>query len=130
MDDDVKKDKKLYCYKQALSQPYWVQKLNDTFSFSEPIRFSLFVYGAVLGIILWTFLSTFFSFIPIAPRGIASICFGLWFGQILSEMVIDGKDFIHYLIDYLLFYINYGLKADKQYINKGMVYQKYKKKGK
>lgn len=124
MEESIRKDKKLYCYKQALSQPYWVQKLNDTFSFSNPIRFSLFVYGFVLFGISWLFLSTFFSFVSMGLRGMISVYFGVWLGQIVSETVIDGKDFIYYLIDYFLFYFNYGMRADKQYINKGLVYKK------
>lgn len=127
MEEVKRKDKHLYCYKQALSQPYWVQRLSDSFSFKNPIRFSWFVYGVVIFLFTWFFLGFVFPFLSIGPRGMGSLFLAVWLGRFLSEMVVDGKDFIFFLIDYLFFYINYGMNVDKSYINKGMLYKKVKR---
>ncbi|WP_367783292.1 TcpE family conjugal transfer membrane protein [Streptococcus pluranimalium] len=41
-------DKKLYSYKQALSQPYWIQRLNDRLNLPSPVKLSRIVYAILL----------------------------------------------------------------------------------
>lgn len=131
MEEEKQKDKALYCYKQALSQPYWIQKLNDEISLSQPIRLSWVIYFVVIFGFLFSISLPLFPFVPIGLRGVFSVFIAFNVASILSEMVIDGKAFLVYLIDYLLFYFNYGKNADGCYINKGNLYQKNKKeKGK
>lgn len=131
MEEEKQKDKALYCYKQALSQPYWIQKLNDEISLSQPIRLSWVIYFVVIFGFLFSISLSLFPFVPIGLRGVFSVFIAFNVASILSEMVIDGKAFLVYLIDYLLFYFNYGKNADGYYINKGKLYQKNKKeKGK
>lgn len=119
-----REDKKLYSYKQALSQPYWIQKLNDDFALPNPVKFSWIVYASVIGGLLWFLFSTLLSFTAPGFRAMLSIMGGVYLAGILSELVVDGKALIFYIKDYLLFYVKYGVRADKYYINKGQVYLK------
>ncbi|MEY8462196.1 TcpE family conjugal transfer membrane protein [Streptococcus merionis] len=117
-------DKKLYSYKQALSQPYWIQKLNDDFSLPSPVKFSWIVYAAIVGGLLWFLFSFILSFTAIGFRAMLSVMGGFYFAGLLSELVVDGKALVFYLKDYFLFYLKYGSRSDKIYINKGQVYDK------
>lgn len=119
-----KKDKHLYSYKQALSQPYWIQKVNDRFSLKSPIKFSRLVYFVVLYGICWFVLAKLLGFTAFGFRGMLSVVFSWYFSMLLSDLVIDGKPLVFYLRDYLLFYFKYGIRADRVVINKGQVYDK------
>lgn len=55
MDNELQ-DKKLYSYKKALNQPYWIQKLNDKLSLDSPIKFSLVVYFLLVFVLLYSLL--------------------------------------------------------------------------
>ncbi|MEX2803857.1 TcpE family conjugal transfer membrane protein [Streptococcus sp. H31] len=123
-----KKDKELYSYKQALSQPYWVQRLTNTFSLSSAFRLSFFAYGIAVGGLLWLLLLLLLPFTPWGARTVFSGIVGWYAGHFLSELLIDGKGVIFFLKDYLLFYVRYGFREDSIYINKGQVYRKPKGK--
>lgn len=49
---------------------------------------------------------------------------GIYLGRRLSDLVVDGKAFVFYLKDYLLFYIKYGMREESIYVNKGQIYHK------
>ncbi|HEL2217797.1 TPA: conjugal transfer protein [Streptococcus suis] len=121
---EKREDKKLYSYKQALSQPYWIQKFNDDFSLKQPIKFSRVVYFILIFGLLWILLDKLFSSFSIGLRGIGITMLSLNASAFLSEMVLDGKSVVIYIKDYLLFYFNHGQKSKSQYINKGQVYTK------
>ena len=57
-------DKKLYSYKQALSQPYWIQKINDDFSLQSPVKFSRIVYMVVIFTLLFYTSEICLHFLP------------------------------------------------------------------
>lgn len=122
----MKEDKKLYSYKQALSQPYWLQRFNDDFSLKTPVKFSRLVYTGLLFGLSWQVMAFFIGFAPFGLRGVVSAFFAWQVASFLSDVVIDDKSLIFYLKDYLVFYFRYGLKSDSHYINKGQVYEKPK----
>lgn len=117
-------DKRLYSYKQALSQPYWIQKLNDEFSFNSPIRLSRVMYGLAIGGLMWFFLESVAAFLPKGLRLVVSGYLALIGSAFFSELIVDGKYIVFYLKDYLLYYLKYGIRAETIYINKGQVYRK------
>lgn len=120
----MKEDKHLYSYKQALSQPYWIQKFNDQFSLKSPLKFSRIVYFVIIFGILWLILASLFSSLAFGLRGMVSAGVSLYLSMLLSDLVVDGKSIVIYLKDYLAFYLKYGLVADRIVINKGQVYEK------
>lgn len=119
-----KPDKELYCYKQALSQPYWIQRLTDNFSLNSALKLSFFVYGFVVGASLWYLMDFLLFFLPWGLRGMLCVVAGIYLGRRLSDLVVDGKAFVFYLKDYLLFYIKYGMREESIYVNKGQIYHK------
>lgn len=121
---EKQKDKKLYSYKKALSQPYWIQKFNDEFSLKNPIKFSRVAYFVFLFGFFWLVLDRIFPFLPFGLRGMLSVLGSLQLSAFLSEIEIDGKSFLAYLKDYLLFYFIHGSRAGKVYINKGQIYSR------
>lgn len=127
MDNELQ-DKKLYSYKKALNQPYWIQKLNDKLSLDSPIKFSLVVYFLLVFVLLYSLLDIVFKPFPFGLKGMVSALIALQLARILSNLVVDGKMLVFYIKDYLTFYLQYGLKADRIYINKGQVYEKYEKR--
>ena len=122
------KDKKLYSYKRALNQPYWIQRLNDRLSLDAPIKFSLLVYFLLVFALLYVLLDVLFNSFPFGLKGMFASMAAFYAARILSDLVVDGKALIFYIIDYLKFYVMYGLKSDRIYINKGIIYEKYKKR--
>lgn len=123
MSEDTK-DKRLYSYKQALSQPYWIQKINDDFSLQSPIKFSRIVYAVTIFAILFFPSETFLSFLPLGLRLTLSGVVAWVFSETLANLIIDGKAFIFYLWDYLKFYFQYGMRHDTIYLNKGFIYKR------
>ena len=121
------KDKKLYSYKRALNQPYWIQRLNDRLSLDAPIKFSLLVYFLLVFALLYVLLDVLFKSFPFGLKGMFVSMAAFYAARILSDLVVDGKALIFYIIDYLKFYVMYGLKSDRIYINKGIIYEKHKK---
>lgn len=117
-------DKKLYSYKQALSQPYWIQRLNDDFSLPSPIKFSRIVYFVLLFGILYYLTAFLLQFLPIGPRLTISGMLALTYSETFSNLEIDGKALVFYIIDYLKYWWKYGRQAEKIYVNKGNIYQK------
>lgn len=117
-------EKRLYSYKQALSQPYWIHKLNDDFSLPEPVKFSQFVYGFITGGAIWFSLSFLIPFSAVGFRAMVAGIGAIYFSSILSDLVVDGKSLVVYLKDYFIFYMKYGYQSDDIYINKGQVYLK------
>lgn len=122
------KDKKLYSYKRALNQPYWIQRLNDRLSLDAPIKFSLLVYFLLVFALLYVLLDVLFKSFPFGLKGMFASMAAFYAARILSDLVVDGKALIFYIIDYLKFYVMYGLKSDRIYINKGIIYEKHKKR--
>lgn len=122
------KDKKLYSYKRALNQPYWIQRLNDRLSLDAPIKFSLLVYFLLVFASLYVLLDILFKSFPFGLKGMFASMVAFYAARILSDLVVDGKALIFYIIDYLKFYVMYGLKSDRIYINKGIIYEKHKKR--
>lgn len=120
----MSKDKHLYSYKQALSQPYWIQKFNDEFSLKSPIKFSRIVYGVIIFGLFWLLFARVLSFAAFGFRGMLSAAISWYLSMLLSDLVVDGKPLVFYLKDYLLFYFKYGIVADRILINKGQVYPK------
>ena len=120
------KDKKLYSYKRALNQPYWIQRLNDRLSLDAPIKFSLLVL--LVFALLYVLLDVLFKSFPFGLKGMFASMAAFYAARILSDLVVDGKALIFYIIDYLKFYVMYGLKSDRIYINKGIIYEKHKKR--
>ena len=120
------KDKKLYSYKRALNQPYWIQRLNDRLSLDAPIKFSLLVYFLLVFALLYVLLDVLFKSFPFGLKGMFASMAAFYAARILSDLVVDGKALIFYIIDYLKFYVMYGLKSDRIYINKGIIYEKHK----
>lgn len=125
-----KKDKELYCYKQALSQPYWIQRLTDTISLDSAIRLSFFVYAILVAALAWLLMYLFLHFLPFGLRTVASGALGIFCGRYLSELEIDDRGAVFFLKDYLLFYLRFGMRGKTIYINKGQVYQKPKERNK
>lgn len=122
------KDKKLYSYKRALNQPYWIQRLNDRLSLDAPIKFSLLVYFLLVFALLYVLLDVLFKSFPFGLKGMFASMAAFYAARILSDLVVDGKALIFYIVDYLKFYVMYGLKSDRIYINKGIIYEKHKKR--
>lgn len=123
MDGDTK-DKHLYSYKQALSQPYWIQKINDDFSLQSPIKFSRIVYAVTIFSILYFPSEKILSFLPLGLRLTLSSIIAWVFSETLANLIIDGKAFIFYLWDYLKFYFQYGMRHESIYLNKGIIYKR------
>lgn len=124
MENEDLKDKKLYCYKQALSQPYWIQKLNEDFSLPSPVRFSRIVYFVIfLGLFYYTS-DLLLGFFPFGLRFMLSFMGALVISSYLSEMVVDGKAIVFYIKDYLIFWFKYGYRSERIYVNKGKIYEK------
>ncbi|MFU2203294.1 conjugal transfer protein [Streptococcus pluranimalium] len=121
-----RKDKKLYSYKQALSQPYWIQRLNDNLHLPSPIKLSQIVYAILLITFFWYLFLGILPFTPVGFRGTLSALLGWILAGNLSELVIDGKPLIIYIRDYLKFYVRYGMRNESIYINKGQIYEKPK----
>lgn len=127
-----RKDKKLYCYKQALSQPIWIQKFNERFSLNSPIKFSRIIYFVIVFLLGWFLFGLFLPFLSFGYKGMVSAFGAIWLSSFFSETVVDGKPFASYIRDYLAYYFTYGIQSEKIYINKGKVYKqpaKQKKKG-
>uniref|UniRef100_UPI003F68FE57 TcpE family conjugal transfer membrane protein n=1 Tax=Streptococcus pluranimalium TaxID=82348 RepID=UPI003F68FE57 len=119
-----RKDKKLYSYKQALSQPYWIQRLNDNLHLPSPIRLSQIIYAVLLIGFFWYLFLLLIPFTATGFRGTLSALLGWLIAGNLSELIVDGKLLIVYLRDYVIFYSQYGMRNDSIYINKGQIYQK------
>ncbi|MGC4387336.1 TcpE family conjugal transfer membrane protein, partial [Streptococcus suis] len=83
-----KLDKELYCYKQALSQPYWIQRLTDNFSLNSALKLSFFVYGFVVGASLWYLMDFLLFFLPWGLRGMLCVVAGIYLGRRLSDLVV------------------------------------------
>ena len=123
MSEDMK-DKRLYSYKQALSQPYWIQKINDDFSLQSPIKFSQIVYAVTVFSLLFFPSEKLLAFLPLGLRLTLSGVLAWVFSETLANLIIDGKAFIFYLWDYLKFYFQYGMRHDTIYLNKGLIYKR------
>lgn len=123
MKEDLK-DKKLYSYKQALSQPYWIQKINDDFSLQSPIKFSRIVYAVTIFSSLFFLSENLLVFLPIGLRLTLSGLVAWVLSETLANLIIDGKTFIFYLYDYLKYYFQYGMRHDTIYLNKGIIYKR------
>lgn len=121
------KDKRLYSYKEALEQPNWIRRFGSLITFSTAFKFSRIVYTVLI------FIPTFIllSMIPFMPWNYSLvIAFGAGLGGafLLEDLKIDGRLFIFFFKDYLLYYFTYGNRANDIYINKGKVYTKLEKK--
>lgn len=119
-------DKKLYSYKQALNQPYWIQKFNDEFALSSPIKFSRIVYFALIFGLLYFLFELLLVFLPYGLRIVIGCMIAWYLSEILSNLVIDGKAIVFYLYDYFRFYLKYGRQSNQIYLNKGVIYTKLK----
>lgn len=126
VETEKQKDKELYSYKRALSQPYWIQKLNDDFSLKNPIKFSRVVYFVILFGLFWVILEMSIGSSPFGFRGMVAVALASQLSAFLSDVIVDGKGLIFYLVDYFLFYIRYGIHSDRKYINRGQFYIKPK----
>ena len=112
---DQLKDKQLYSYKQALSQPYWIQKINDDFSLQSPIKFSRIVYTVTIFSLLFFPSEKVLTFLPMGLRLTVSALIAWGLSETLANLIIDGKTFIVYLWDYLKYYFQYGMRYDMLY---------------
>lgn len=121
---EISKDKHLYSYKQALSQPYWIQKINDDFSLQSPIKFSRIVYAFIIFTLLFFPSGKLLPFLPMGLRLTLSGIIAWVFSETLANLTIDGKTFIFYMWDYLKFYFQYGIRHHSIYLNKGLVYKR------
>lgn len=121
---DQLKDKQLYSYKQALSQPYWIQKINDDFSLQSPIKFSRIVYTVTIFSLLFFPSEKVLTFLPMGLRLTVSALIAWGLSETLANLIIDGKTFIVYLWDYLKYYFQYGMRYDTVYLNKGLLYKR------
>lgn len=124
---DQLKDKQLYSYKQALSQPYWIQKINDDFSLQSPIKFSRIVYTVTIFSLLFFPSEKVLTFLPMGLRLTVSALIAWGLSETLANLIIDGKTFIVYLWDYLKYYFQYGMRYDTVYLNKGLLYKRPQK---
>lgn len=125
MAEDKRKDKKMYSYKRALAQPYWIQKLTDDFSLPYAVKLSTIFYAVLVFGLLYGLLGVF-PFIPFGLRTIGSAWLGWRAGVLMSDLTVDGKSLSNFLMDYFFFYFKYGIKGNSIYVNKGMVYKKPK----
>lgn len=119
-------DKRLYSYKEALSQPYWIQKFNDKKIWNYPLKLSFLVYSSLFILIFWYILTTLLPFTADGFRFMVSGFFGFYFGNIFADLELDGKWMIFYVRDYVLFYLRYFNHAENYYLNKGRMYRKLK----
>lgn len=117
------KDKKLYSYKEALEQPNWVRRFGSFFTFSSAFKFSRIVYTAIVSLVVFIILSAL-PFLAWNYNLIFSFVLGLLVAFLVEDLKIDGRLFVFFFKDYLLYYFTYGVNADKIYINKGKVYQR------
>ena len=117
-------DKKLYSYKQALSQPYWIQKINDDFSLQSPVKFSRIVYMVVIFTLLFYTSEICLHFLPTGLRVTIASVIAIFLSETLSNLVVDGKALIFYVHDYLKYYFTYGNRHKDIYLNKGLIYHK------
>ena len=114
-------DKELYSYTEALSQPVWIQKLNEQYSLPTPIKLSRVIYFVIISFLIWQLYKPFnfvFGF------KIVSAGFFGWY----SDLRVQGKSLFMYLKDYLVFYFRFGRKEKTLIINKGLVYKRVKTK--
>ena len=117
-------DKELYSYKEALSQPVWIQKFNDRLSLPTPIKLSRLFYFVVMFWLLWQFLKLFsFAFgFKVTFSGFV----GWYLAGLFSDLEVQGKSLFMYLKDYLIFYFRFGRKEKTLIISKGLTYKKVK----
>ncbi|MBF0817873.1 TcpE family conjugal transfer membrane protein [Streptococcus acidominimus] len=120
-------DKELYSYKEALEQPNWIRKLFNFVRFSQAVKFSRFVYAILVFFLLFFFFR--FLRIPFNYNFIFSIILCWLIAGVLEDLKVDGRPFAFYFKDYLIFYLRYGYRENRIYINKGKVYKKIKEKG-
>lgn len=119
-------DKELYSYTEALSQPVWIQKLNEQYSLPTPIKLSRVIYFVIISFLIWQLYKPFnfvFGF-KIVSAGF----FGWYLAGLFSDLRVQGKSLFMYLKDYLVFYFRFGRKEKTLIINKGLVYKRVKTK--
>lgn len=119
-------DKELYSYTEALSQPVWIQKLNEQYSLPTPIKLSRVIYFVIISFLIWQLYKPFnfvFGF-KIVSAGF----FGWYLAGLFSDLRVQGKSLFMYLKDYLIFYFRFGRKDKTLIINKGLVYKRVKAK--
>lgn len=124
MADD--KDKKLYSYKEALEQPNWVRRLGAFYTFTSAFKFSRIVYTFLVFLPVFIIMSMI-PFIAWNYSLIFSFVIGLFVAYLIEDLKIDGRSFIFFFIDYLVYYFKLGIKEHDIYINKGKVYRKLDK---
>ncbi|WP_161979369.1 TcpE family conjugal transfer membrane protein [Streptococcus sp. S784/96/1] len=126
MADD--KDKKLYSYKEALEQPHWVRSFGSFYTFATAFKFSRIVY-TVLVFVPAFILLMILPFMSWNYSLVISFVVGLAVAYAIEDLKIDGRPFIYFFKDYLIYYFTYGHRANEIYINKGKIYRRYDKKG-
>lgn len=122
----MEEDKKLYSYKEALEQPNWIRSIFRFVNFSTAVKFSRFVYCVLVSLLLFS-LFKLLPFLPINYNIIFSVFIGWTIAGVLEDLKVDGRPFIFYFKDYLIYYFTYGYRADTIFINKGKVYRRLDK---
>lgn len=124
----TREDKRVYNYTQSLNQPHWIQRITDDFSLPNAIRLStVFWFLVFLGILLLVS-NVLSKQIGLPFPLLASLsAFVSWsLSVIVSDLKIEEKGWLRFLVDYFWFYWKFGRKAKRTYYNKGYLYRKVK----
>lgn len=125
MSEETKRqDKRVYNYTKALNQPVWIQKITD--GFSLPFALKMSDLGWFVFFAYWTLrLAVFLSKITPAPLAfwfIPALALAFYLAVLVSDLTIDKKPFLRFVLDYLRFYHLYGFKRKRYLINDGQLY--------
>lgn len=113
----------MYNYKRAIEETNSFHNIYK-FALPKPVEYSLIGYTLfvfLIEMIIWVRL---LNFIPIGWAGTLSVLGAYQLGQYLSELKIDGKKAYRFMKDKLFYYLKYGRKKNKHYLNKGQLYRK------
>lgn len=123
-----RENKEVYNFTEALNQPNWVQKITNRISLPFAIKLS-----SIIWLLLFELLAVWLG-LRLAQWTPLPFPFWLVLGSFASfylslavaDLKIDQKNFIKFVVDYVWFYLKFGRKARKSYLNDGYIYKKQK----
>ena len=126
MSEQKRVDKRVYNYRTALEQPIWIQKLSNQITLSNAIKLSTIGWSLFLFISALWLMSQLSKSIPIPLSFWGALgFFPMWsLGIILSELKIEQQTVGRFLKDYIRFYLKYGRRRKRYYLNDGLLYYK------
>ena len=117
------KDKQLYAYKKALEEQNTFHTIFG-YPLLSPIKYSFVVYAVVVLLIEAIIWYKLLKFLPTGWFFAAALLIAYKVGQKLGDWKIDGKNFPAFIKGWFLFYLIYGRKRHRYFLNKGILYEK------